>query len=184
MHLQHPNSDLFILLRCHRATHIGKFFQLRLSNHHDPVIRTLAKNQLDAWRGIVKVEQSNYYTKALAMKILRQQEREELELQIVQRQEIKPTLDPTQVKFLPARYRSWLSHTQIEVTCIICVLTFKPPGTDQAARRIQRFVSKMLAKQPARMHHEIGVRQHQNPKGGTKQKVTRLLTSVGARRIY
>ena len=38
----------------------------------------------------------------------------------------------------------------------------------------------MLAKQPARMHHEIGVRQHQNPKGGTKQKVTRLLTCFGA----
>ena len=99
-----PNSDPFTLLRCHRATHIGKFFQLRLSNHHDPVIRTLAKSQLDAWRGIVKVEQSNYYTKALAMKILRQQEREELELQIVQRQKIKPTLDRTQVKLLPVRY--------------------------------------------------------------------------------
>ena len=30
------------------------------------------------------------------------------------------------------------------------------------------------------MHHEIGVRQRQNPKGGTKQKVTRLLTCFGA----
>ena len=114
------------------------------------------------------------------MKILRQQEREELELQSVQRQKIKPTLDRTQVKLLPVRYRSSVSHTQIEVTCMICVLTFEPPGTTQAARRIQRFVSKMLAKQPARMHHEIGVRQHQNSKGGTKQKVSRLLIVFGA----
>lgn len=74
---------------------------MQLCKHHDPVIRSLAKKQVVAWRAVAKNEQANYFRQTLAMQILQQQELEELpietEPQIVGKQTVKPTLSRMQV---------------------------------------------------------------------------------------
>ena len=82
---------------------------MQLCKHPDPVIRSFAKKQVVTWRKIAKDEQANYLRQTLAIKILQQQELEELPLEtepeIERKQTGTPTLSRMQVNAANSQYR-------------------------------------------------------------------------------